>query len=300
MNQIISLIILISFSLTSFANEIAITFDDSPREATGYFNGVTRAKKLLLELKKANIKEVAFFSVSSKINKEGKKRIEMFARAGHIIANHTHNHPDFNQLGINEYIDDFKKADELLSKFSNYQKWFRFPYLREGNEVTKRDIMRETLKNLGYKNAYITVNNYDWYMENQFQEAIKKNQKLDFKKLKNYYVENLINAIEFYDQMALKHLGRSPKHVLLLHETDLNALFIGDLTHMLESKGWKIISPKDAYKDDISNFFLVETMKFNPGRIGEIAFSKGQKKNLWHESCDEDFLDKEFKLKVLQ
>lgn len=299
MNQILFLTISL-FSSLSFAKEIAITFDDSPRFAVGYFSGPTRAQKLLSTLKKAKTEEVAFFSVSSKLDEEGRKRLESYANAGHIIANHTHTHPDFNQLTASEYIDDFKKADQLLARFANFQKWFRFPYLREGNEGPKRDLMRETLNEMNYKNAYITVNNYDWYMETQFQEAVKKNPKLDLNKLKNYYVENLLKAVEFYDQMALKHLGRSPKHVLLLHETDINALFVGDLIKSLRDKGWKIISPKVAYTDEISKFSLSETMKFNPGRIGEIAFSKGQKSGLWHESCDETFLDKEFQLKVLQ
>lgn len=100
--------------------------------------------------------------------------------------------------------------------------------------------------------------------------------------------------------MAIKYLGRSPKHVLLLHETDMNALFIGDFVEALRLNDWKIISPKEAFEDEISKFTLSETMKFNPGRIGEIAFSKGQKKGLWHESCDEVFLDKEFDAKVIR
>ena len=102
--------------------------------------------------------------------------------------------------------------------------------------------MRNTLDKMKYFNAYITVNNYDWYMEDQFQAQISKKTILDFEKLKKYYVTHIINAIEYYDKMAIFHLGRSPKHVLLLHETDLNALFIGDLIAELRSRKWTIIS----------------------------------------------------------
>lgn len=291
--------ILLLVSSQCFAKEIALTFDDSPRFASGYFDGPTRAKKLIAGLKNAKVKEVAFFSVSHKIDEEGKSRLRSFAKAGHIIANHTHTHPNFNDLTGDEYVKDFVTADTILSKYPNYKEWFRFPFLREGNEASKRDMMRAKLNEMGYFNAYITVNNYDWYMESQFQREIKKNPKLDLEKVKNYYVDNLVTTVDFYDQMAVKHLKRSPKHVLLLHETDLNALFIVDLVKALRQRGWKIISPSEAYSDPIAKFAFAPVLKFNPGRIGEIAHSSGQTTGLWHESCDESYLDKEFQTKVI-
>lgn len=296
------IILLIIFSIASSAEakELALTFDDSPRIANGHFDGPTRAKLLIAGLKKAKVAEAAFFSVSSKLDREGKDRLAAYAGAGHIIANHTHTHPNFNETSTEDYIKDFEKADALLSKFPNFEKWFRFPYLREGDQTAKRDGMRKSLVEAGYKNAYITLNNYDWYMEDQFQREIKINPKLDLARLRSFYVGTLLKAVEYYDAMAMKYLGRSPKHVILLHETDLNALFIADFVSALEASGWKVISPREAYKDEISNHATTSLLRFNPGRIGEIARDNGQKGGLWHETCDEDFLEREFKKQVLQ
>ncbi len=293
------LLILLSISSQAKAKELAITFDDSPRIANGYFDGPTRAKLLIAGLKKAKVTEAAFFSVSSNLDREGRKRLLTYAGAGHIIANHTHTHPNFNNTNSKAYIDDFKKADTLLSKLPKFERWFRFPYLREGDEITKRDEMRKVLAETGYKNAYITLNNYDFYMDDQFQREIKINAKLDMVKLKAFYIGTLLRAVEYYDGMAIKYLDRSPKHVILLHETDLNALFIADLVTALERSGWRIISPRDAYKDDISSYMTPSLFKGNPGRIGEIARDNGQKEGLWHETCDEDYLEREFKNQVL-
>lgn len=282
------------------AKEIALTFDDSPRIAAGYFTGPERAKHLIEGLQKTEVREVAFFSVSSKLDKEGKERLESYASAGHILANHTHTHPDFNQTSAEFYVQDFQTADAQLSKFSHFEKWFRYPYLREGDQPEKRDAMRAALNRAGYKNAYITVNTYDWYMEDQFQKEIQKNTNLDFGRLKSFYIGTLLKAVAYYDDMAISHLGRSPKQIILLHETDLNALFIADLVASLRSAGWKIISPREAYQDEIADYSTSSVFKFNPGRIGEIARDRGQKKGLWHESCEEDYLDREFKRQVLQ
>lgn len=292
---------LLNFILSvTTAKEIAITFDDAPRFAKGYLDGQTRAKKLIENLQQAKVPNTVFFSVSSNLNDEGKNRIQLYASAGYNIANHTDTHPNFNQVSAKDYINDFKTADKALSKFPNFVKWFRFPYLREGNNISKRDMMRNTLSKMKYFNAYITINNYDWYMEDQFQAEIAKKTNLNFEKLKKYYVSQLMNAVEYYDKMAVTNLGRSPKHVLLLHETDLNALFIGDLISELRNKGWDIITPQEAYKDQIAEYVTPKVLNFNPGRIGEIAKDKGQTTGLWHESCDEVFLDNEFQKTVLK
>lgn len=289
-------------SLSSLANskEIAITFDDSPRFARGYFDGQVRADKLIKNLKDHNVKEVAFYSVSKQLDEEGTKRLNKYAAAGHIIANHTHTHPNFNKVTFNEYKEDFLKADKELSKFQNFKKWFRFPYLREGHVKSKRDNMRKLLKDTGYINTYITLNNDDWHIETLFQRAIASGEKLDFEKMKKFYVNVLMESIEFYDNLAQNHLGRSPKHVLLLHEMDISALYIGDLVNELRRKGWTIITPTEAYKDDIANYETKTLFSGNPGRIGEIARDSGVSlKDLWHESCDEKYLNNRFKKEVL-
>lgn len=291
--KIIGLLLLLTSNAHS--KDIALTFDDAPRFALGHLDGSMRAKMLIEALKKMNVKEVAFFAVSSQLDTEGYSRIKAYSNAGHIIANHTHTHPDFNVTNKNDYVSDFKKAHSLLSAFPNFEKWFRFPYLREGNEISKRDSMRKALNDLNYRNSYITINNYDWYMEEQFQREIKSNPKMDLKKFRDFYIRMLLKSVDHYDAMAIKYLGRSPMHVILLHETDLNALFITDFISALRNRGWNIISPRKAYEDDISKYITSNILNFNPGRIGEIARDNGQSTGLWDESCNEEFLEKELK-----
>lgn len=279
--------------------ELALTFDDAPRMATGYFDGQTRAKKIIQQLKKHKVEQVIFYAVTKDLDKEGISRLKKYSEAGHILANHTHSHPDFSQTSLDEYVEDFEKAHKKLAEFKNVHKFFRFPYLREGDTLQKRDGMCKKLRELGYRNAYITLNNYDWYIEELFQNAIADGKEVDLKKLSALYVDVIIQGIEYYDEMAIKYLGRSPKHVLLLHEMDVTALFIGDLVDELRSKGWKIISSEDAYTDPIASYQIERPLRFNPGRIGEIAIDNGQRKNLWHKSLDEKYLEERFNREVL-
>ncbi|GLX76737.1 polysaccharide deacetylase [Thalassotalea insulae] len=286
-------------SFDGFSKEIALTFDDAPRAAKGYFDGKTRAAKLIANLKAHQVEQVAFFVVTSRLDAEGVARVNAYNTAGHIIANHSDTHPDFNRLTLEQYSDNFLRADRQLRPFSNFSPLYRFPYLREGNTLEKRNGMRALLKDRGYRNGYITLNNYDWYIETLFQQSIKSGQPLDMERMRQFYVKTLMASIQYYDQMANTYLGRSPKHVLLLHEMDITALFIGDLVDELRRQGWKIISPEQAYTDDIALYQTERVLKYNPGRIGEIARDNDQKSNLWHKTLDEAYLKQAFDQQVL-
>ena len=289
------------FTFNLNAKEIALTFDDSPRFARGYLTGPQRADIFIKNLQKFPKLKVAFFSNSKHLDIEGRTRLMSYANAGHFIANHTHSHPHFNTTPLADYKNNFIQGHEELKNFPNFKRWFRFPYLKEGNILEKRDGMRKALKEHSYLNAAISVDNSDYYMELIFQREIKKNPGLNLEKVKNYFIKHNVEAAEYYEELALKYLKRSPRHVLLLHETDLSAMFVADLIQALENKGWKIINPDVAYLDELYQYqteFIFPNS--NPGRMGEVARDKGEPmENLWHQSCNVDYLEQQFKNEVI-
>jgi len=294
MNRIIKLLFTIQ-SITSIASaqEIALTFDDAPIRDGAYFSGMQRTKTLIAKLKNSGVPQAAFFCITSNMDSLGAARIQQYAVAGHIVANHTHSHISMRQLGITKYIQDIYKADEILSKQQGFQRWFRYPFLDEGRTREERDAIRQALAERGYRNGYVTVDNYDWYLERLLQTALREKKKIDYDKLRQIYLEHLWKSITFYDQMARAVLGRSPKHVLLLHENDLAALYVDELVQLLREKGWKIISPVEAYTDPIATN-VPDVLLNNQGRITAIAKANGYAGPLAQESEDEAFLEKLF------
>ncbi|MBY0384310.1 polysaccharide deacetylase family protein [bacterium] len=285
----------------SHAKEISISFDDAPRRLTGHFTGIERAKQIVEKLKNVQVNDVTFYCNSQAINEQTKDIIQYYNDAKLTIANHTHSHPDFNKLTYDDFSKDFLEADKFLSKYSHYSKRFRFPYLREGNELQKRDQMRQLLEKMGYKNAYITVDFSDWHLEDLYRTSLANKEKVDLNKLKNLYISLTKESLEHYDSLAKKYLNRSPKHVLLLHETDLAALFIDDLVKALRSWGWTIISNNEAYTDEIAQFQLPQVLGYNPGRIGEIAIAKGHDiKDVWAQSTYPAYITKRYQSEVVK
>jgi peptidoglycan/xylan/chitin deacetylase (PgdA/CDA1 family) len=279
--------------LDSYSQKIALTFDDAPRRDGAYYTGIQRTDTLIQRLKDAGAAQVAFFCVSGNIDHDGHFRLLKYIDAGHIIANHTHSHQFLRNIGYEGYIQDIKISDSILSRYNNFKKWFRFPFLQEGRDIPERDNIRTELKNLGYVNGYVTVDNYDWYIESLFQKALKEKKKIDYDKLKDFYIEHIWNSIKFYDDIALKTIGRSANHVLLLHENDLAALFIDDLVSYIRQQGGEIITVDEAYTDPIFNI-EPETLVLYQGRVAAIAKDMGYSEKLYQESEDEEWLDKYF------
>jgi peptidoglycan/xylan/chitin deacetylase (PgdA/CDA1 family) len=283
---------ILSLSLPISAQEIAITFDDAPTGNSVVSTGPERTTRLLDALKKASVTQTVFFVVTSYIDSSGADRLRRYASAGHLLANHTHRHEWIHAIGTAAYIEDIQRADSVLKTFPHYTPWFRYPFLDEGRTRSSRDSIRIALKQLHLSNGYVTIDNYDWYLNKLFREAVQAGKKVNYEKLTAVYIEHIWNSITFYDDIAKKVLGRSPKHVLLLHENDLAAHFVGDLLKFLREKHWKLITPTEAYSDPIAA--LVPDVLFNgQGRVAAFAYEKGTAgRQLVQEAEDEDYLDK--------
>ncbi len=276
--------------LPAWAGELALSFDDAPRPSTTRLNGPERTQRLLAELEKAQVDEVVFFVTTSHLDRdEGHTRVAAYAEAGHLIANHSHTHPNVRTVGPAIFSADVRQAHALLTPLKGFQPWFRYPYLNQGNTLEDQQAVQKTLAELGYRHGYVTVDNYDFYMDTLLQRALQNGQKVNMEALKQVYVETLWRAIQFYDHMAVATLGRSPKHVLLLHENDLAALFIGDLVTFLRSQGWRIISPTEAYRDPLAQ--IEPAGLCNQGLIACLARASGFKGHTADDSEDEAYLE---------
>ena len=265
------------------SRRIAITFDDAPRDAT-HFAGPERARRLIDALEKAGVQATFFCTTDGLQEPEGLERIAAYRAAGHLLANHAFAHPNLHDVGAEAFLADFARAARDLESFPGARRWFRFPYLHEGRTVEERETVRAGLAAAGYAQGYVTVDNYDWYLDRLFQEAVAARHQIDYSRLRDVYVEMLVAGIELYDGIAREALGRSPVHVLLLHENDLAALFIGDLVAALRANGWTIVSADEAYQDPIADQ-QPRTLLLGQGRVVALAVDRGYtgRKGIWED-----------------
>ena len=262
-------------SAQSPKKRIALTYDDAPL-GDSFLSGKDRTEKLIAGLEKAGVDQAAFFITTHGIDSPQRlARVQSYANAGHVIANHSHTHPWLGKISSDEYLANIDRAEETLALFENRRNWFRFPYLNEAPDLQKRNAVREGLKARKLQNGYVTVDTFDWYLNSLFQEASENGRSVCVPALSKLYADMMVNAANFFDKAARDTMGRSPAHTLLLHENDIAAMFVVDLVKALENDGWEIISADEAYADPIARI-EPDTLFLGQGRVAAIASLKGR------------------------
>lgn len=257
---------------------IAFTFDDTPRTADATMDITARAELLIDALADADIQGAMFFATTNNLDKRGEQGdaiLKRWIESGHVLANHSHTHRSANALSPEAFLSDIEIAHKRLQEFPGYQPYLRFPFLHEGRTEADRDAIRAGLKRLGIKQGYVTVDNYDWYLQALFNEAAKSDTALQLNAWRDLYVDVLMSAIRRYDAIAEQSLRHSPAHVLLLHENDLAALFVDDLAAALRAEGWDIVPALQAYQDPIAEA-VPQTLFLGQGRVAALAEQQGK------------------------
>lgn len=273
---------------------VAFSFDDAPTGDSVIMSGEERSQRILDALQEGGVEEAIFFAVSSRIDPATIGRMHAYANAGHVIANHSHTHPNLHNVGSKAFLADVGTAHKILSGLPGFQPYFRFPYLNEGATIEERDAVRAGLKTLGYRAGYVTIDNYDFYIDRLLREAREDRRAVDLEAVGALYVEMILGAAVHYDDAACTWLDRSPAHVLLLHENDVAALFLPALITGLKSAGWKVITASEAYADPIANV-VPDTLFLGQGQVAALAAVAGaEQSELRHEGESTEVLRARF------
>lgn len=261
-------------SADELQKEIALSFDDAPMADSLRMSGRARTDMLIAALDRADARGAMIFAVGGNVLKEGPERLHAYAEAGHTIANHTHTHPSANRMSAEEFLSDVGRADEVLRSMPGFRPFFRFPYLDAGDTVEKRDALRAGLRRMGYRHGYITADSRDWHISGQVDAALAHGRNVDWDVVGRAYVDVIARSAAFYDGVARRWLGRPVRHVMLLHENDLAALFIGDVCVRLRDEGWRIIPAERAFDDPIASR-EPDTLYLSGGQVSALANEAG-------------------------
>lgn len=240
-----------AFSPSDSRPQVAITLDDFNIFDTPTLTGAARNQMILDALKNHNLKAAAFVNGKYFDNEKNLPLLRAWDERGHMIGNHSYSHFYYHNTELEKFTGDILRNEAWLKQFPHFRKYFRFPYLKEGKTAEQRDRLRAFLKEQGYRNAHVTIDASDWYMDQRLRARLKANPNADTAPYRDFYLQHIHERATYYDELARKILGRSVKHTLLIHHNVLNGLFLGDLLQMFKDKGWKLISVDEAYTDKV-------------------------------------------------
>ena len=250
----ISIVNISTAASLSFAAEISITMDDPHSYKTPLLSPADRNKKILQALDNHSNLKAALFVCGIRVNNgEGKKLIDAWNERGHLIANHSYSHQDYNSAEVTSesYLSDFLKGEEVIKSLSGFKKFFRYPFLKEGNTSEKIMTMRALMKKNGYRNGHVSIDASDWYIDQRMANRLAINPNADTTAYRDFYLKHMWERASFYNDLAIKVLGREIKHTVLIHHNLLNSLYLKDLMNMFHHKGWKLISAESAFADSV-------------------------------------------------
>jgi peptidoglycan/xylan/chitin deacetylase (PgdA/CDA1 family) len=258
---------------------IAVTFDDVPRMPGAFFTPDERTRRLIADLRRGGVRQAAFFinpgNLEQPSGKGGEQRIAAYVRAGHVIANHSYSHRHLSELSVEAYVADLDRGATWLKGRQGLRPWYRYPFLDEGfSDVAKRDALRAALRARGVHNGYVTSDSNDWLMEALAIDATRAGATIDMSALRDLYVRTVVGSADFSDALARKALGRSPIQVILMHETDIEAMFLPDAIRALKADGWEIVSADAAFADPIARE-EPNSVRTSQGQIAAMADARG-------------------------
>jgi peptidoglycan/xylan/chitin deacetylase (PgdA/CDA1 family) len=244
--------------------QVSFTFDDGKTSEEGGIPFEEWNQMILNHLEGENLKAVFFVAGRGKSDAKGQFLLKSWDQKGHTIANHTFSHPNFNALEnrSQQLEKELIKTDEIIAKYENYGRLFRFPFLKEGKDGLKADSLRSILAKHGYTNGYVTIDASDWYVDQRLTRRIRKEgfEKTELEEYKSFYVQHILDRARFYEKLAYEMHGRHIPHTLLLHHNLTSALFLDDLMKAFKEEGWELVNTTEAFDDEV--FQLIPAPEF--------------------------------------
>ena len=251
MKKIVTIgLVLCAFQCMGQTREIAITIDDLPLVASKMNNPANQQRSTerfakIIQAFTDNKVPATGFVIAGAIEKGQWSFLEDFRNAGLELGNHTYSHHSLNQIGADKYIADIDRADKVIAPLMTEPKYFRYPYLAEGNKVSRPKVL-EYLTEHSYTVASVTIDSKDYEFNEQLYRIPYRQREKNINQVKKRYLAYIWNATLKAEKKAK---GQPVKQILLIHANLLNSYVLGDVLQMYKQNGYTFITLTEALKN---------------------------------------------------
>ncbi|MGH9530126.1 MAG: polysaccharide deacetylase family protein, partial [Terriglobales bacterium] len=238
------------------APEIAFTFDDLPAHGP-LPPGETRievATKILSALRDAHLPPTYGFVNGIRIQEQPTDAavLQAWRTAGNPLGNHSWSHMNLNQHTVQEFEADVTRNEPLIKKLMKNEdwRWFRFPYLAEGDTPEKRAAIRTFFAKHDYKIADVTMSFGDYLWNEPYARCSAKGDSKAIAFLESSYLTAADQSISYYLELSQTLYGRDIPYVLLMHIGALDAEMLPKLLDLYRSRGFKFVTLPQAESDE--------------------------------------------------
>ncbi len=252
----ILLLLVMSFPCVSFADEIAITFDDLPgRENETAAQQHEYNEKIIHALKKHGAPAIGFVN-ESKLYDEGETKsrtavLQRWVDAGIALGNHTYSHKALSDIPLADYEADVLKgalvSKKMMQRAGLAYHYFRHPFLDTGTNPELRTAFEDFLQKNHYIIAPVTVDGLDWKFNQRMLDSPPNKRAAVIAE----YISFTRAQMMFAKASSEKMFGRNIRHVWVMHASPLNAFAMEKLLQMAHGLGYQFVGLDRALEDPV-------------------------------------------------
>jgi peptidoglycan-N-acetylglucosamine deacetylase len=263
------------------AQQIAFTFDDLPAHGP-LPPGESRmdvATQVIKALKKAHMPPVYGFvnGLGVEEHPETGAVLSTWRAAGNLLGNHTWSHMNLNQHSLQDFETDADRNEGLLElqmKGADW-KWFRFPYLADGDSLSKKMGFRVYLAQHGYRIAGVTMSFADYEWNEPYARCEAKHDGKAIRGLEKSYLQAADEDITYRRAMSQKLVGADIPFVLLMHIGAFDARMLPRLLRVYQDRGFTFVTLEEAEKDPFYKYDVDPRLLPGPDTLEGAMAAKG-------------------------
>lgn len=237
--------------------ELAITIDDLP------LHGPIPAGETPLDVAtritaaiKASKLRTAYAFVNGRwtqTNPETLEALKVWRRAGIPLGNHSWSHANVDALDPAAYEEEIARNEPLLKQLMGRGdwKWFRYPYLAEGEDPGRRAAVRAILARRGYRIADVTMDFSDWQWTAPYARCRTLGDEAAIAELEGMYLDAAKEAVGFYRTLSNAVYARDIPYVLLMHTGAFDARMMPRLIALYREQGFRFVTLQKAERDPV-------------------------------------------------
>lgn len=234
---------------------VAITVDDLPvhGEMPPDETPITVARGVISALQAEGISTAYGFVNGERIEREPDtlEVLTAWRRGGLPLANHGWAHRHLNAMTAEEFEQEVAKNEPLLGRLMSdgEWRWFRYPFLDEGESPEKRAAGRRVLAARGYRIAPVTMDFSDWQWTGPYARCKRSGNEAAIDWLERSFLHSAHESIGFYRALSHGLYGRDIPYVLLLHISAFEGRMLPRLLQLYRQQGFRFVSLDRAASD---------------------------------------------------
>lgn len=237
---------------------IAVTVDDLPVASGALHPDAADRRELtgrLLDLfRRHRVPATGFVTGRNIRGPADRENLAAWIAAGHELGNHTWSHLDLSTVSADSFIADAERCRIDIDRLARAAggrgvRFFRFPYLREGETAGKRAAVAAWLERSGQRNAHVTIDDQDWSFEEAWVTARRAGDTAALARIGAEYQQALRLAVTHHEASGDDLFGRPVPQVLLLHANEVGAAQWDSLFTWLERTGHRFVTLDSVLAD---------------------------------------------------